>query len=41
MRYRYRFGSKARDALWFGDRIRAYLAGLGSNPICPHCGGPC
>jgi hypothetical protein len=34
---RYRFGSKARDALWSRERINAYLAGRGVNPICPHC----
>jgi hypothetical protein len=37
---RYRFGSKARDALWFRERINAYLAGRGVNPICPHCDAP-
>ncbi len=37
MRYRPRFGSAAREALWCRDRISAYLAGRGANPICPHC----
>jgi hypothetical protein len=37
---RYRFGSKARDALWFRERINAYLAGRGALPICPHCDQP-
>lgn len=40
MRYRYRFGSARRDALWARERIAAYLAGRGANPICGHCGQP-
>jgi hypothetical protein len=30
---RYHSASKARDALWFRERINAYLAGRGVNPI--------
>ena len=40
MPFRYRFGSKARNSLWFGGRMRAHLAGRGVNPIRPHCDQP-
>ena len=39
-RYRYRFGSKRRDALWAREAMNAYLAGCGKLPLCNICEQP-
>jgi|SRR5579862_986868 len=40
MRYRPCFNSKRRETAWQGAKVAAYLAGLGSSPICNLCGLP-
>jgi hypothetical protein len=40
MRYRPRFGSKRREALWQCEALAAYKAGRGEHPICVHCDRP-
>lgn len=39
-RYRYRFNSKRRDALWCGEAWKAHSQGRGPLPICNLCGEP-
>jgi hypothetical protein len=31
------FNSKRRETVWLRSKHAAYMAGLGSQPICPHC----
>ncbi len=31
------FNSKRREIVWLRSKHAAYMAGLGSLPICPHC----
>lgn len=40
MRYRHRFNSKKRDALWSRECLAAHLAGRGQLPICNLCDMP-
>lgn len=40
MRYRPRFNSKKREALWQREQLAAYLAGRGQLPICNICDLP-
>ena len=40
MRYRPRFGTKQRDALYSREATAAHKAGRGRYPICPHCDLP-
>ncbi len=40
MRYRPRFNSKRREALWLAERLAAYRAGRGNLPICNICDLP-
>ena len=40
MRYKPRFTSKKREALYQCEALAAYKAGLGKFPICVHCHQP-
>lgn len=40
MVYKPMFGSLKREALWLSERLKAYLAGRGIDPICNLCDTP-
>lgn len=40
MAYRPQFNTKRRDYIFSREKLKAYNAGLGENPICVHCNLP-
>jgi len=40
MAYTYRFGTKLRDQTWALEKLAAYKAERGDQPVCVHCDRP-